>query len=109
MAIKKNDPVMLDPESLARSVIRLREWFPDAGDWNVISKIPNSVGLVLSIRTREISFSTAARGVEENPHTAQWGLDDTGKISEQSHREYLCQIKIQPNVRDHRLCWHRQR
>lgn len=65
MAIKKSDPVMLDPEALARSASRLREWFPDDYDWNVISKLPNSVGLVLSIRTREISFSTVARGVEE--------------------------------------------
>lgn len=65
MAIKKSDPVMLDPESLAKSANRLREWFPDDADWNVISKLPNSVGLVLSIRTKEISFPTVARGVEE--------------------------------------------
>ena len=63
--IKKNDAVMLDPESFAKSVMRLRDWFPDDSDWNVISKLPNSVSLVLSVRTRERNMSTPARGVTE--------------------------------------------
>jgi len=62
MAIKKNDPVMLDPEALAKSAIRLRAWFPDDADWAVISKLPNSVGLVLSVRTRERQIPAMTRG-----------------------------------------------
>ena len=63
MAIKKNDPVMLDPEAFAKSAIRLRAWFPDDADWAVISKLPNSVGLVISVRTRERNMPTPAKGV----------------------------------------------
>ena len=63
MTIKKHDPVMLDPEALAKSAMRLREWFPHYNDWKIISRLPNSVGLVISVRTRERNMPTPAKGV----------------------------------------------
>ncbi len=63
MTVKKQDAVILDAESLAKSSMRLRVWFPDDGDWYVISRLPNSVGIVLSTRMREMSIPTVARGV----------------------------------------------
>lgn len=62
MAIKKNDAVMLDPEALAKSSMNLRSWFPDHHDWKVISSLPNSVGVVLSVMTREHQIPTMVRG-----------------------------------------------
>ena len=63
MAIKKNDAVILDAEALAKSPMKLRSWFPDDQDWKVIAMLPGSVGVVLSVRTRERNMPTAAKGV----------------------------------------------
>jgi hypothetical protein len=63
VAIKKNDAVILDAEELAKSSMHLRFWFPDDRDWKVISSLPNSVGIVLGVRTREREMPTAAKSV----------------------------------------------
>lgn len=59
MTVKKHDAVILDAESLAKSSMRLRVWFPDDDDWRIISRLPNNVGVVLSVRSRERSIPTA--------------------------------------------------
>lgn len=59
MAIKKNDAVILDAEALAKSSMRLRVWFPDDDDWRIVSKLPATVGVVVSVRERERNIPTA--------------------------------------------------
>ena len=63
MAIKKNDAVILDAEALAKTLIHIRSWFPDYNDWKIISRLPNSVGVVISVKTRERNTTTPAMGV----------------------------------------------
>lgn len=63
MAIKKNDAVILDAEELAKSSMNLRYWFPDEQDWKVISSLPNSVGVILGVKTQEYNMPTPAKGV----------------------------------------------
>lgn len=63
MGIRTNDAVMFDGAALGQHVFELRRWFPDDSDWSVVSRLPNSVGIVLSTRTREVNMPTAAKGV----------------------------------------------
>lgn len=65
MAIKSGDAVQLNPTSISSHFFDLRRFFPDDDDWNFISSLPSTVGLVVRVRTREMSFPTIARGVEE--------------------------------------------
>lgn len=63
MAIKKNDAVILDAEALAKTLMHIRAWFPDNNDWKIVSRLPNSVGVVISVKTRERNMPTPAKGV----------------------------------------------
>lgn len=65
MGIRANDAVVLNASSFGNKgiVFELHYWFPDDGDWYVISRLPSSVGIVLSTRTREMNMPTVARGV----------------------------------------------
>ena len=63
VGIRTNDAVIFNGAALGRHVFELRRWFPDDADWGVVSRLPHSVGIVLSTRTREISMPTAAKGV----------------------------------------------
>ena len=63
MSIRENDAVLFNGLALGKRIFELRRWFPDDNDWDVVSRLPASVGIVLSTRTREMSMPTAARGV----------------------------------------------
>ncbi|NDC23032.1 MAG: hypothetical protein EBZ49_02720 [Proteobacteria bacterium] len=62
-SIRKGDAVTLDPDILAGEIWKLRRWFTHESDWRIVSRLPSSVGIVLSVATRERSIPTAARGV----------------------------------------------
>lgn len=63
MGIRANDAVVFNGTTLGKHIFELRRWFPDDHDWDVVSRLPDSVGIVLSTRTREVSMPTPARGV----------------------------------------------
>lgn len=63
MGIRANDAVVFNGAAMGKHIFELRRWFSDDADWNVVSRLPNSVGIVLSTRTREVSMPTAAKGV----------------------------------------------
>jgi len=65
VGIRANDAVLFDGAALGRHIFELRRMFPDESDWNVACRLPNSVGIVLSTRTREVSMPTPARGVTD--------------------------------------------
>lgn len=48
---------------MGRHIFELRRWFIDDADWDTANRLPNSVGIVLSTRTREMNMPAAARGV----------------------------------------------
>jgi len=60
--IRTGDAVVLDPDILAGEIWKLRRWFTNDADWRIVSQLPSSVGIVLSVTNRERSTPSTPRG-----------------------------------------------